>query len=154
MKKNLIAYFSWSGNTERLANNLAKELGIETVKIERAVPYSEDYNECAYVEAKEEVKTKNHPQIRPINVDFANYDNILVFFPIWWYTMPMPVLTFLDSLKGYQGKVYLFANSYTNDPAYVDNYMRDTLESCPDLNINQGLFNQHLSRHVEFIKAI
>ena len=49
----LIVYFSWSGNTEKIAKDIAKKTGGELFRLERQIPYSEDYNTCAYAEAKE-----------------------------------------------------------------------------------------------------
>ena len=49
-------------------------------KIERKIPYSSDYNTCTYVEAKKECKNKSFPKISEIDVDYSNYDNILLFF--------------------------------------------------------------------------
>lgn len=43
----LIVYFSWSGNTEKIAKTIAKKAGGELFRLERQIPYSEDYNTCA-----------------------------------------------------------------------------------------------------------
>lgn len=150
--KKLIVYFSWSGNTEKLVNAINQELHLDTVRIERKIPYSSDYEECAYKEAKEEVVKKSHPSIKEITVNPFDYDEILLFFPIWWYTFPMPIGTFLESLKGYQGKVVLFANSYTNDPQYMANSLRDAKEINPTLHYEEGLFNRSAKEHIERIK--
>lgn len=88
------------------------------------------------------------------NVDFSNYDNVLLFFPIWWYTCPMPVATFVKSLKGFKGKVYAFANSYTNDPQYMKNSTRDLKALDREIDFEQGLFNKPAQEHIKFIKAM
>ena len=54
--KTLIIYFSWSNNTKRLVESVNREFNFDVVRLERKVPYSDDYNTCAYVEAKEEVE--------------------------------------------------------------------------------------------------
>lgn len=51
--KTLIAYFRGSNNTKRLVEEVNKEFNFVVVRIERETPYSKDYNECAYVEAKD-----------------------------------------------------------------------------------------------------
>ena len=66
--KKLIAYFSWSGNPEKLVSSINKELNIDTISIERKIPYSEDYEECAYKEVKEEVAKKIHPLIKNLEL--------------------------------------------------------------------------------------
>ena len=101
--KTLIAYFSWSNNTKKLVDKINEKKKYDVIRIERAIPYSDDYDICAYKEAKEEVNKKIHPAIKPLDIDFGNYDQILLFFPIWWYTFPMPIATFIESIKGYKG---------------------------------------------------
>ena len=97
--KTLIVYFSWSNNTKNLVEEINKKLHYDVIRIEKEHPYSSDYNQCAYVEAKEEVEKHIHPQIKELKVDVNNYDRILLFFPIWWYTFPMPVGTFIEQIK-------------------------------------------------------
>lgn len=152
--KAFIVYFSWSNNTKRLVEEVNKKFNFDVVRIERAIPYSNDYNECAYVEAKDEVSKHIHPEIKNLSIDFGSYDTILLFAPIWWYTVPMPILTFVEELKGYKGKVVLFANSYTNDPQYMVNSKKDILEVNPDINLVEGLFNKSLKEHINFISEM
>ncbi len=80
--KTLIAYFSWSNNTKKLVDKINEKKKYDVIRIERAIPYSDDYDICAYKEAKEEVNKKIHPAIKPLDIDFGNYDQILLFFPI------------------------------------------------------------------------
>lgn len=152
MKKKLIAYFSWSGNTRKIVKAIENEFHYDTEEITKKKPYSSDYNECAYVEAKEEVEKGIHPEINDLPYDVNEYDEVLLFFPIWWYTFPMPVATFLESIKGYNGKVTLFMNSYTNDPQYVVNSLRDAKKIDSSLNLVEGLFNKSIPEHINFLK--
>lgn len=152
--KALIAYFSWSNNTKNLVEELNTNFNFDVVRIERKEPYSRDYDTCAYVEAKKEVEMRIHPEIKKLKVDFNSYDKILLFFPIWWYTFPMPIATFIKSLKGYKGEIIVFANSYTNDPQYMENSMKDLHAIDKNLKFREGLFNQNVNKHIEFIKKI
>ncbi len=151
MMKTLIAYFSYSNNTKKLVTEVNRSFSYDVVRIERVKPYSDVYEECAYVDAKNEVQKHIHPQIKPLDVDFSDYDRILLFFPIWWYTFPMPVGTFLEGLKGYQGEVILFANSYSNDPQYMVNSLRDAKTIDSSLDIKEGLFNKDVRSHIAFL---
>lgn len=152
--KNLIIYFSWSGNTDKLVKETNKHFGYDVVRLERKQPYSEDYNTCAYIEAKEEYEKHIHPEIKDLNVNFGDYDKILLFFPIWWYTFPMPVATLIEKLNGYKGQIVLFENSYTNDPKYVDNSLADFKKIDSKLNVLQGLFNKTSAEHIKFIEKL
>lgn len=151
---NLIVYFSWSGNTDKLVKELNKQFQFDVKRIERKIPYSEDYNTCAYVEAKQEWQNRTYPEIKKVNIDYSKYDKILLFFPIWWYTFPMPIATFIKSIKGYHGEIYVFANSYTNDPQYMATSMKELKELDKNLNFKQALFNKNAKEHIDFIKNI
>ena len=152
--KNLIVYFSWSGNIEKLVRDTNKKFGFDVERIERKIPYSSDYNTCAYVEAKEECESKSFPEISEIDVNYSNYDNILLFFPIWWYSCPRPVATFVKNLNGYKGSVYVFANSYTNDPQYMETSMKELEKVGNKLHFEKGLFNKSVKEHIDFIVKI
>lgn len=149
--KTLIAYFSWSNNTKRLVEEINKDFHYDVVRIERKAPYSTDYNQCAYVEAKGEWERRALPEIKDLGIDFSSYDRILLFFPIWWYTFPMPVGTFFKSLKGYKGKVIYFANSYTNDRKYMENSLKDLKAIDGSIDLEEGLFNKSAKEHVAYI---
>ena len=151
--KYLIIYFSWSGNTKKLVEEINKEFNYDVVRLDRKIPYSKDYRTCAMVEAKEEVDQSIHPNINDLNVDVNAYDRILLFFPIWWYTFPMPVATLIEKLKGYKGEVVVFANSYTNDPQYMENSMNDLIELDSSINFTRGLFNRPIREHIDLIKG-
>ena len=112
--KTLIAWFSWSGNTRYIAERIARKTRGELFRIERELPYSPDYSTCAYREAKEEADKQLRPAIKGPLPDIADYDAVIIAFPIWWYTMPAPVKTFLERWPDWHGKrLYVFANSYT-----------------------------------------
>lgn len=152
--KTLILYFSYSNNTKNLVEKVNKEFNFDVARIERAVPYSDDYNTCAYGEAKDEYDQDIHPAIKKLDVKLGNYDKILLFFPIWWYTYPMPIATLTETLlKDFQGEVILFENSYTNDPQYAKNALSDVKKLAPNLHVKQGLFNKSLDEHIKFIKG-
>ncbi len=151
--KTLIVYFSWSNHTKKLVEEINSSFDYDVLRIERKVPYSEDYNQCAYVEAKKEWEKRELTEIKEVKSDIHLYDRILLFFPIWWYTFPMPVGTFVkENLKGYEGKVVAFANSYTNDPQYMANSLKDLRELNPKLDIKEGLLNKSVEEHISLIK--
>lgn len=151
--KRLIAYFSYSNNTKKLVEDIKKEIkDIDVIRIERVKPYSSDYDECAYHEAKDEIDNNVHPEIKDIDVDLNLYDEILLFFPIWWYTFPMPIATFIEKLDGYKGKVVLFANSYTNDYRYMKNSLRDFKKINSSIKVSEGLFNKDAKEHIKFLE--
>ena len=152
--KNLIIYFSYSGNTDKLVKEVNKHFNFDVERIDRKEPYSQDYNTCAYKEAKEEWENRIYPEITVLNNDVNEYDRTLLFFPIWWYTFPMPIATLVSRLKGFKGEIILFENSYTNDPNYARNSLSDFKKIDKDLNVKQGLFNESIEKHIEFIETL
>ena len=141
--KTLVAYFSWSGNTVAIAEKIAKKVRGDLYRIEREIPYSTDYNTCAYKEAKEEADQHLRPAIRQRLPDITAYDAVIVAFPIWWYTMPAPVMTFLESWPDWQGKkLYVFANAYSDIPSQFVNAMRDAIACAKGANVQPGLYNK------------
>ncbi len=100
--KILIAYFSWGGNTQSIADKIYSEIGGDIFKIETAETYPEDYNETAYGVAKKQHDENIHPELKD-NGDVSNYDVIFVGTPAWWYTMAPAVMTFLEN-NNFEGK--------------------------------------------------
>ena len=95
MKKLLIVYYSWSnGNTERIAKKLQSVAGGDLLKIDTAVPYSGSYDDVVD-QGQREVNQGYEPELKPLNVNPADYDVIAVGTPTWWYTMAPAVKTFL-----------------------------------------------------------
>jgi len=95
--KVLIAYFSWSGNTDQLADIVQAQIGGELFRIVPETPYAEDFDGCA-TRAQNELNDGTRPPLSShIEKEvMAEYDVILMGFPIWWYDLPMPVWTFLE----------------------------------------------------------
>lgn len=64
----------------------------------------------------------------------------------------MPVATFVEEyLVNYKGEVLLFANSYTNDPQYTENSLRDLKEINGSINFKNALFNKSVKEHLKYL---
>lgn len=92
--KNLVVYFTWSGNTRRLAQSINEIIKGDIVQIEMVKPYPTNYATCLAVSKGDQEKDVR-PAIKHINI--TDYSNIYLGYPTWWATMPMPVWTFLES---------------------------------------------------------
>ena len=93
--KTLIAYFSRTGITKKLAEDTAKKTGADLFAIEPVKKYSGSYLLCV-AEAKMENLKKARPAIVSKPQNLSEYDTVVVMFPIWWFTCPNIVLTFLE----------------------------------------------------------
>ena len=92
----LIAYFSWSGNTEQVAQIIQQETGGDLFEIAPAAPYTDDYDELLDI-AQQEQADSARPELAGQVENWAQYDTIFVGYPNWWSDAPMAVYTFLES---------------------------------------------------------
>lgn len=112
MSKNiLVAYYSWSnGNTEKIAEQLARACGADIARIETVKPYPKDYDTTVQ-QAQDEVNAGFEPRIESLGFDLAGYDVIAVGTPTWWYTMAPAVKTFMSSVDWTGKTVVAFATN-------------------------------------------
>lgn len=94
--KTLIAYFSWSGNTENLAEMIQKVTGGDLFAIETETPYTDDYD-ALVDQAKQEQADNIRPALAAQVENMDDYDTVFIGYPNWWSDVPMAVLTFLES---------------------------------------------------------
>ena len=92
----LIAYFSWSGNTEQVAQIIQQETGGDLFEIAPATPYTDDYNELLNI-AQQEQSDNARPELAGQVENWEQYDTIFVGYPNWWSDAPMAVYTFVES---------------------------------------------------------
>ncbi len=114
MSKTIVAYFSASGVTAKLAKNLAEAAGADIYEIRPETPYTnadlnwQNKNSRSSVEMNDK---SFRPAIADTNANIADYDTIFVGFPIWWYVAPTIINTFLEAYD-FSGKtIILFATS-------------------------------------------
>lgn len=114
MSKVLVAYFSASGTTARVAKELAPAAGADLYEIRPQVPYTRaDLN---WMDKKSRSSVEmNDKSSRPVLADkdakITAYDTILLGFPIWWYVAPTIINSFLDGYNFSGKKIILFATS-------------------------------------------
>ena len=92
----LAAYFSWSGNTEQMAQMIAEETGADLFEIAPAAPYTDDYDELLDI-AQQEQAEDARPELAAQVENWDSYDTVFVGYPNWWSDAPMTVYTFLES---------------------------------------------------------
>lgn len=97
MAKSLVVFFSISGVTKKVAEDAARIEGCPVYEIKTAEPYPADYH--AVVDAaRKELAENARPKLAGELPDISDVDKIILGFPNWCSTCPMPVLTFLESL--------------------------------------------------------
>ena len=114
MSKKLVAYFSASGTTAKVAKDLANAAGAELYEIKPAVPYSradlnwQDKQSRSSVEMRDK---SSRPELADTDANIAEYETVFIGFPIWWYIAPTIINTFLEAYDFSGRKIVLFATS-------------------------------------------
>ncbi len=115
-QKVLIAYFSWGGNTRKIANQIHEDVGGDIFEIKTVKPYPTEYKPTTEV-GKREVEENSRPAIADKVENMTDYNVIFIGYPIWWHTAPMAVYTFMESYD-LSGKVIIpFCTSGGSDLA-------------------------------------
>lgn len=91
----LVAYFSWGGNTRGIATEIRRQTGADLFEIELVTPYSTDYN-TVLDQAQRDQNEQARPELSTHVEDMEQYDIILLGYPNWWASIPMPVASFLE----------------------------------------------------------
>lgn len=114
MSKSLVAYFSASGVTEKVAKTLSNAIGADIYEIKPEVKYTRADLDWMNKGSRSSVEMSDHSS-RPAIVDddakIADYDVIYVGFPIWWYIAPTIINTFLEKYDFSNKTIVLFATS-------------------------------------------
>ena len=114
MSKKLVAYFSASGTTAKVAKKLAKAAGADLYEIKPAVPYSKadlnwmDKQSRSSVEMRDK---SSRPALADTASNITDYETIFIGFPIWWYIAPTIINSFLEAYDFSGKKLVLFATS-------------------------------------------
>lgn len=106
----LVAYFSYSGNARKLAERIADVKGSDLFEIEPQEKYSDIYKECVE-RAKEECMQDIRPTLCHGVTDMEKYDKVVICFPNWCGTCPMPVLSFVAENDMAGKKIYPFVTN-------------------------------------------
>lgn len=130
----LIAYFSWSGNTEAVAGMIQSETGGDLFEIAPAEPYTEDYDELLDI-ARDEQSSGARPALADTVDNWEDYDTVFVGFPNWWSDAPMAVYTFLESYD-WTGKTLVPFN--TSASGGFGRSLDSIAESAPGATILDG----------------
>ena len=114
MSRMLVAYFSASGVTAKVAEMLADAVGADIYEIQPAVPYTKDDLNWMNKKSRSSIEMNDktiRPAIADKNARIDRYETVFLGFPIWWYVAPTIINTFLESYDFSGKKIILFATS-------------------------------------------
>ena len=150
MSKKLVAYFSASGITAEKAKALAQAAGADLYEIKPKVPYTAAdikwTNPLARCN-KEWIK-KTKPALADTDADIAAYDTVYLVFPIWYYTAPLIVKSFLEAYDFSGKKIVIFATSGGSDLKKATQHIQAAL---PKAQVVEGAMLNGVSNFDEYI---
>ena len=156
MGKRLVAFFSASGTTKKVAEMMASAADADMYEIMPKQPYSKadlnwmDKKSRSSVEMSDK---KFRPEISDTDVFIDQYDEIILGFPIWWYVAPTIMNTFLEKYDFTGKKIVLFA---TSGGSGFGNTVSELKPSAPDAEIVEGkVFHRAAKQEIEeWVKQI
>ena len=156
MGKKLVAFFSASGTTRKIAEMIAQAAEADLYEIMPKQPYSKADLNCMDKKSRSSVEMndkKFRPEITDMDVQIDKYDEILLGFPIWWYVAPTIINTFLEKYDFSGKKIVLFA---TSGGSGFGNTVSELKPSAPDAVIVEGkVFHKAAKQEIaEWIKSI
>ena len=134
MNKILVSYFSASGTTKNVAQALARTLGADLFEIEPETPYTTsdlNWNDKQSRSTIEMEDLNVRPGIARKVSNLENYDRIVLGFPVWWYTAPRIINTFLEENDLTNKRIYIFV---TSGGSSSEGSMENLKKSYPNLN--------------------
>ena len=151
--KTLVAYFSASGVTQGVAKRLAEKVGADIYEIKPVKPYTNaDLN---WMDKKSrstlEMKDKSsRPEIITGDIDVSKYDRVLLGYPVWWYTAPTIVNTFLEAYDFGGKEIIIWATSGGSGLGRA----KDDLAKSTTATIKNGRILNTTAQLEQFVKEI
>lgn len=131
-QKALVAYFSATGTTKKVAETLAKALHADIYEIKPAVPYTAADLNWRDKTSRSSVEMSNaafRPEMVENDISVKEYDVIYLGFPIWWGTAPRVVQTFLESQNFANKTIILFATSGSSGMGSTDKDLKPSVDA-------------------------
>lgn len=138
MSRKLVAYFSASGVTAKVAEKLSEAIGAGLYAIEPEVPYTKADLDWMDKKSRSTIEMNNpasRPAITGKRDNMNDYDTVFVGFPIWWYVAPTIINTFLESYDLTDKTIIPFATSGGSDMGKTNEKL---LPSCKGAKLLNG----------------
>jgi len=134
-KKILVAYFSHSGNTREIANQIHKIVGGDIFEIQAVKPYPDDYD-AVVQQARQELDSGYKPALKTKMENIKSYDLVFIGYPNWCNTVPAPVKAFLSEYD-FSGKT--IAPFCTHEGSGLGRSAADISKLCPKSALLNGV---------------
>lgn len=132
--KCLVIYYSQTGTTQKVAEELVRMLNADTLRIEAEQPYNGTYAETIE-RCKKEMGNEELPKLKPINTELEDYDVVFLGYPIWFGTYARPIASLLTEVDFAGKKVVPFC---TFGSGGLETSIKDLKQAIPDAQIQTG----------------
>ena len=155
MNKILVSYFSATGITKNIASIIASTIGGDLFEIEPINKYTKEDLDWRNNQSRSSIEMNDKEFRPPIKNKISNinaYNTIILGFPVWWYTAPTIVNTFIEENNLENKKVYIFVTSGSSS---VDSSFNDLKNRYQNINIIKGkrfIGNESTEDILDFIK--
>ncbi|MBQ8017898.1 MAG: NAD(P)H-dependent oxidoreductase [Methanobrevibacter sp.] len=152
MSNVLVAYFSASGVTKNVAEKIANENSYDIFEIKPEEIYTPEDLDWTNKESRSTIEMNDKAFRPPIAevCDVSGYDTIVIGFPVWWYTAPTIINTFIESVDLSGKTIKAFC---TSGGSGIDKCVNDLQDTYPELNFARGLrFMSDVSKAKEWIE--
>jgi flavodoxin len=147
MSRKLVAYFSASGVTAKVAETLAEAIGADVYEIAPEIPYTKADLDWTNKQSRSSIEMSgltSRPAIAGMRDNMADYDTLFVGFPIWWYVAPTIINTFLESYDLTGKTIIPFATSGSSGMGKTNEKL---LPSCGGAKLLDGkVFKSNVSK--------
>lgn len=134
MGRKIIIYFTYTGNTKKIAEKIKEKLNCDILEIKTVIPYSKDYDTVVNDEQNSEASNRL-PEIQNINIDLRNYDEIILGTPVWWYR-PVPAIRTFLTQNDLAGKVI---KPYATNAGWLGKTFKEIKALCPNSEVSDGM---------------
>lgn len=145
MDKKLVCYFSASGVTKEVAEKVNNVVKGDLFEIEPVQRYTSEDLDWTNKESRSSIEMNNNvkPDIKNKVSNIAEYKDIYLGFPIWWYTAPTIIYKFLEENDMTNKNIYVFVTSGSSS---IDSTYNNLVKDFPNLKFIKGIrFNSNVT---------
>lgn len=126
----IVVYHSYTGHTKMIANMIKEKLNCDILELKPKIAFSSDY-QSVVDEYQNNEKEKSTVEIEDINIDFDNYDEIIIGSPVWWYSITPVIRSFLKENNLERKTIVPFATN----AGWLGRTFKEIKELCENSNV-------------------
>ena len=151
MEKSLVAYFSATGVTAKVADAIAKAKQVDIFEIKPEVAYTKEDLDWTNMQSRSSIEMQDkafRPAMQESKIDISQYQTIYLGFPIWWYVAPTIINTFLEAHNFAGKKIVLFATAGSSDWGKTAEELATSVDATTQIVETQVLKRGHTAANI------